>query len=95
MKTVGTKLDNSEYEIFDFCCNDSGLTKSEVLRDLIKDFINPEDETNDKPIPTPTIEPIVEDIENIKSRPEARVTKIIRDDKTEFIPQLENIRISD
>lgn len=40
MKTVGTKLDNSEYEIFEFCCNDLGLTKSEMLRGLIKDFVN-------------------------------------------------------
>jgi len=40
MKTVGTKLDNSEYEIFEFCCNEKGLTKSEQLRDLIKGFVD-------------------------------------------------------
>ena len=40
MKTVGTKLDNSEYEIFEFCCNNLGLTKSEMLRDLVKTFVN-------------------------------------------------------
>jgi len=45
MKTVGTKLDNSEYEIFEFCCNEIGLSKSEQLRDLIKDFVN--DKPND------------------------------------------------
>ena len=39
MKTVGTKLDNSEYEIFEFCCIEKGLTKSEQLRDLIKNFV--------------------------------------------------------
>ena len=43
MKTVGTKLDNSEYEIFEFCCNENGLTKSEQLRDLIKTFVNDND----------------------------------------------------
>lgn len=40
MKTVGTKLDNSEYEIFEFCCNEKGLTKSEQLRTLIKEFVD-------------------------------------------------------
>jgi len=94
MKTVGTKLDNSEYETFDSCCNDVGLTKSEMLRDLIKNLITPEDEQDDKSIPTPTITSIVEDKENTESIDEARITKIIRDDGTEFIPQLENITIS-
>lgn len=50
MKTVGTKLDNSEYEIFEFCCNENGLTKSEQLRDLIKNFM-------DKPSAPSTTEP--------------------------------------
>ena len=48
MKTVGTKLDNSEYEIFEFCCSENGFTKSEQLRDLIKDFVN--DKPNDDPL---------------------------------------------
>lgn len=53
MKTVGTKLDNSEYKIFDFCCQENGLTKSEQLRDLIKNFM-------DK---STVAEPIVADVE--------------------------------
>jgi len=40
MKTVGTKLEDSDYDIFEFCCNDLGLTKSEMLRDLVKTFVN-------------------------------------------------------
>ena len=48
MKTVGTKLDNSEYEIFEFCCDENGLTKSEQLRDLIKNFVNKK--SNDEPL---------------------------------------------
>jgi len=40
MKTVGTKLDNSEYDDFDVICDDCGQTKSEKLRELIKKFIN-------------------------------------------------------
>jgi len=52
MKTVGTKLDNSEYDIFEFCCSEKGLTKSEQLRDLIKNFVNdkPKEQTTKKPI---------------------------------------------
>ena len=38
MKTVGTKLDNYEYEEFENYCNENGLTKSEQLRDLIKNY---------------------------------------------------------
>lgn len=45
MKTVGTKLDNSEYEIFEFCCNEKGLTKSEQLRTLIKGFVDDKPQT--------------------------------------------------
>ena len=38
MKIVGTKLDDSDYEKFaDFCLKDE-MTKSEVLRDLIKKY---------------------------------------------------------
>ena len=42
MKVVGTKLDNTEYEEFEECCVENGLTKSEQLRDLIKSFVNEE-----------------------------------------------------
>jgi len=42
MKTVGTKLDNSEYDIFEYCCAERGLTKSEQLRTLIKGFVDEE-----------------------------------------------------
>lgn len=61
MKTVGTKLDNSEYEIFEFCCNEKGLTKSEQLRTLIKGFVDDKPETEtitaiyDDKRPEPTI----------------------------------------
>jgi len=68
MKTVGTKLDNSEYEIFDYCCNERGLTKSEQLRDLIKGFVDDKPKTEtittiyDDKRPEPTVEVIVEDV---------------------------------
>ena len=55
MKTIGTKLDNSEYEIFEFLCSEKGLSKSEQLRDLIKTFIgdvNVSDDEDEKPTRT-------------------------------------------
>lgn len=61
MKTVGTKLDNSEYEIFDFCCKENGLTKSEQLRDLIKNFMDKPKESTTPTIvePKSNVEPII------------------------------------
>lgn len=56
MKTIGTKLENAEYDIFEFCCQENGLTKSEQLRDLIKEFVNLEKEiTKNELRPEPTI----------------------------------------
>lgn len=52
MKTVGTKLDESEYQIFEFCCDKNGLSKSEQLRDLIKGFVNRTNEDiEEEPLP--------------------------------------------
>jgi len=74
MKTVGTKLDNSEYKIFEFCCNDLGLTKSETLRDLIKTFVN--NNPNDEPL-----EINYEDLET-ENKPSAEgiITRVSYDD---------------
>ncbi len=36
MKTVSTKLDNSDFKRFQDMCNDDGMCASEELRDLIK-----------------------------------------------------------
>ena len=38
MNVVGTKLDDSDYERFQDFCNDEGLSKSEIMRDLIKKY---------------------------------------------------------
>lgn len=40
MKLIGTKLDNSDYERFEDFCLKEEMTKSEVLRDLIKQYCN-------------------------------------------------------
>jgi len=88
MKTVGTKLDNSEYEIFEFCCSENGLTKSEQLRDLIKDFVN--DKPNDEPL-----EINVEDLEEEEPVKEAIINRVSYDDGKTWldvkpIPELKN-----
>ena len=40
MKVVGTKLDDSDFERFQKFCNDEGLSKSEIMRNLIKEYCN-------------------------------------------------------
>jgi len=36
MKTIGTKLDNKDYEKFLEMCNNDGMSVSEKLRDLVR-----------------------------------------------------------
>ncbi|MCE2507033.1 MAG: CopG family transcriptional regulator [Nitrosopumilaceae archaeon] len=38
MKVVGTKLDDSDYERFQEFCNGDGLSKSEIMRGLIRKY---------------------------------------------------------
>ena len=75
MKTVGTKLDNSEYEIFEFCCEEKGLTKSEQLRYLIRNFVC---EKTDPP--KKVEEPTVEILSDEQEIPEMQNIEVIIDD---------------
>jgi len=38
MKVVGAKLDDSDYERFETFCIDEGLSKSEIIRGMIKQY---------------------------------------------------------
>lgn len=38
MKIVGTKLDDSDFELFQTFCNDEGLSKSEIMRRLVRQY---------------------------------------------------------
>ena len=38
MKVVGAKLDDSDYDRFETFCIDEGISKSEIIRDLIKKY---------------------------------------------------------
>ena len=99
MKTVGTKLDNSEYKIFEFCCNDLGLTKSETLRDLIKTFVNnnPNDESDDEPNDEPNDERSEINYEDSKIKTDGIITRVSYDDGQTWIdiPELTNVTVSD
>ena len=93
MKTVGTKLDESEYQIFEFCCDKSGLTKSEQLRDLIKNFVN--NKPNDEPL-----EINYDDLEPENKRSEGIINKVSYDNGKTWhdvkpILELTNVTVSD
>jgi hypothetical protein len=38
MKVVGTKLDDSDYDRFETFCIDEGVSKSEIIRGMIKRY---------------------------------------------------------
>jgi len=38
MKVVGAKLDDSDYERFETFCIDEGISKSEIIRGMIKQY---------------------------------------------------------
>ncbi len=74
MKIVGTKLDNSDYERFEEFCLKDEMTKSEVLRDLIKQYCTSCEEAEEieyeekqkeksKPVPAAKIELVPEEKE--------------------------------
>ena len=67
MKTIATKLDNKDYERFLELCNESGNSKSEELRRIIRDFIEGNEEPDEslegpkqKPEPKAVLELITE-----------------------------------
>ena len=59
MKVVGAKLDDSDYERFETFCIDEGISKSEIIRDLIKKYCDACDDDlqiqSDNKKPTVTI----------------------------------------
>lgn len=59
MKVVGAKLDDSDYERFETFCIDEGISKSEIIRGLIKQYCDACDDDlglqSDTPKPTVTI----------------------------------------
>ena len=57
MKVVGTKLDDSDFERFQRFCNDEGLSKSEIMRGLIRQYCDvcEEESQTTSEIKNPTI----------------------------------------
>ncbi|EGG42131.1 Hypothetical protein Nlim_1000 [Candidatus Nitrosarchaeum limnium SFB1] len=50
MKVVGTKLDDSDFERFQKFCTDEGISKSEMMRGLIRKYCD----TCEEKLQTPT-----------------------------------------
>jgi hypothetical protein len=58
MKVVGTKLDDSDYERFETFCIDEGLSKSEIIRGMIKRYCDACEDDLQSPseLKNPTVE---------------------------------------
>ena len=62
MKVVGAKLDDSDYERFETFCMDEGISKSEILRGLIKQYCDAcEDDLQSKSDPPKPIVTIIDE----------------------------------
>jgi len=85
MKVVGTKLDDEDYVLFESCCSEKGMSKSEQLRSLIKQYVEQLNQQETK-----------NDLE-VKPIPKIRIKRISRDDGKTWtdIPQLTDAAISD
>lgn len=57
MKVVGTKLDDSDFERFQKFCTDEGISKSEMMRGLIRQYCDACEEELQSPaeIQNPTV----------------------------------------
>lgn len=90
MKVVGTKLDDSDYERFETFCMDKGISKSEVMRGLIKQYCDTcEDFSDDDP-------PVTQDLGD-KPITKAKVIRVSHDDGKTWIdiPELTNATVTD
>ncbi|GFN39469.1 MAG: hypothetical protein YK1309IOTA_450001 [Marine Group I thaumarchaeote] len=75
MKTVATKIDNTEFEKFENKCNDKGCSKSETLRELIRHFTEHDHAFRDntrKELPTGTLR-------EVKSEPQKIIFETLPD----------------
>jgi len=91
MKVVGTKLDDSDYERFEIFCMDKGISKSEIVRGLIKQYCDTCENYSDE-----GDQLVAQDLE-VKSIPEAKITRVSHDDGKTWIdiPELTNVTVSD
>jgi len=55
MKTISTKLDKETAKKFHDICNDEGKCQSEMLRDMIENICDYEDETDNISDNVPTV----------------------------------------
>ena len=90
MKVVGAKLDDSDYERFETFCVDEGLSKSEILRGLIKQYCNACEDCSDEDNQLTT-----QDLD-VKPIPEAKIKRVSYDDRKTWIdiPEVTNVTVS-
>jgi len=74
MKVVGTKLDDSDYERFETFCMNKGISKSEIMRGLIKQYCDTCEDYSDE-----GDQLVTQDLE-VKPIPEAKITRVSYDD---------------
>jgi len=91
MKVVGTKLDDSDYERFEIFCMDKGISKSEIMRGLIKQYCDACEDCSDE-----DDQLVSQDLE-VKPIPEAKIKRVSYDDGETWIdiPELTNVTVSD
>jgi len=92
MKVVGAKLDDSDYERFETFCIDEGLSKSEILRGLIKQYCDACEDCSDE-----DDQLVTQDLE-VKPIPEAKIKRVSYDDGKTWInatpiPELTNVTV--
>ncbi|NND87595.1 MAG: hypothetical protein HKM23_09830 [Nitrosopumilus sp.] len=89
MKVVGTKLDDVDYERFETFCMDKGISKSETMRGLIKQYCDDCENCSDED------ELITAQDSEVGAIPEAKITSVSHDDGKTWIdvPELTNVRV--
>jgi len=90
MKVVGTKLDDSDYDLFETFCIDKGISKSEIIRSLIKQYCDDCENCLDD-------DHIITQDSEIKPIPKLRIKRISHDDGKTWIdiPEMTNVTVKD
>ena len=88
MRVVGTKLDDDDYERFETFCMDKGIPKSEIMRDLIKQYCDDcENYSNEDEL-------ITTQDSKVKAIPKAQICVSHDDGKTWIdVPELTNTSV--
>jgi hypothetical protein len=67
MRTISTKLDKKTAELFLKVCNDEGKCQSEMLRDLIENVCELEENPQELEIEVEDVKPTIKIVQEIKN----------------------------